>query len=108
MTDANPEPQPAQPSFNIMMPPQMLGGVWANYAQINQSDYEFTVDFIRLDYSASVGVAVARVSMSPLMVMQLNDALQASWARYAESAMPQEVHGDDPDATQGNGPVPAE
>lgn len=102
-------PEPPQPNFNVMMPPQIMTGVWANFAQVSQSPYEFTIDFARLDYGASVGIAVARVSMSPLMVMQLRDALEAAWAGYAQQAMPMEVvQVDDPDAAEGDSPPTGE
>lgn len=63
--------------------------------------------FSRIDYTVNQGVLVARVSMSPLFVMQLIDALQTAFQQYTDEAMPQEVSGDggtnpsggDPDST---------
>jgi hypothetical protein len=82
-------------TWNIILPPEQMGGVWANFAQVSCSDYEFTLDFCRLDFSQSPpkGVVVARVSVSPLFITQLIDALQINWEKYAESAMPREVFG---------------
>jgi hypothetical protein len=78
-----------------------LGGVWANFARVSHSPYEFTLDFVRLDYSSQPpqGIVVARVSLSPLLVTQLIDALSTNWAIYAERTMPPEVQGEfrDPD-----------
>ena len=87
----------------IRIEPAQMAGVWANFARVSHSPYEFTLDFVRLDYSSEPreGIVVARVSLSPLMVTQLIDALSKNWAIYAERSMPSEVqrHGrttDDP------------
>jgi len=70
------------------------GGVWANFASVNHSPYEFTIDFARVDFNSdpAVGVVVSRVNLSPLFVQQLMDALSENWKTYAEKAMPKEVH----------------
>lgn len=72
-----------------------MAGVWANFAQVSHSEHEFTLDFVRLDSTAPRGIVVARVSVSPLFVTQLIDALSENWRKYAEKAMPREVHDDD-------------
>lgn len=81
--------------INILMPAEMHGGVWANFASVGHSPYEFTLDFARLDFDGDQqpigGVVVQRVNMSPLFVRQLIDALQENWNEYAEKAMPPEV-----------------
>src|SRR6266540_1652051 len=64
-----------------------------------------TLDFVRLDFTLNAGIVVARVSMSPLFVSQLIDALQTTWAKYVERAMPQEVQ-DGP--AEGEGDTPAD
>lgn len=90
--------QPEEPQFNIAAGFGQLAGVWANFASVTQSPYEFTIDFCRVEFPTNQGVLVARVSMSPLMVMQLIESLGAVWQRYTDQAMPKEVHdngGDD-------------
>lgn len=85
---------------NIQIPQEMFGGVWANLARVSHSQYEFTIDFVRLDLSMPpppAGVVVARVNMSPLMISQLIDALQTNWQHYAQRAMPREVYRSDDD-----------
>jgi hypothetical protein len=54
---------------------------------------------------------VARVGFSPLFVLQLIEALNRNWARYAEKAMPKEVSGaegsdgdEGPEASGGDAP----
>ncbi len=92
---ADDEPVPEQPE--IILRRKQIGGVWANYAQVSHSQHEFTIDFVRMDATAPPpgrGIVVARVSMSPLFVTQLIDALQKNWSGYAEKALPKEVHGE--------------
>jgi hypothetical protein len=84
MTDQN---------FQITVPETMSGGVWANFAAVSHSPYEFTIDFVRLDFARQgegvmPGQVVARVNLSPLMVTQLMEALESNWDRYAEKALP--------------------
>lgn len=85
------EPPAAEPQ--IMIEPANLAGVWANFARVSHSPYEFTLDFARLDFSTNPpqGIVVARVSLSPLLVTQLIDALSTNWDVYAERSMPPEV-----------------
>ena len=92
----------------IIIDPAQMAGVWANFARVSHSPYEFTLDFARLDYASNPpqGIVVARVSLSPLMVTQLIDALRTNWDIYAERSMPPEVqrHGQTPDEGGGDGP----
>jgi hypothetical protein len=101
------EEEPQEIRLNVRLPEQLAGGVWANFARVNHSEHEFTIDFVRIDYaSASVeegtvdGIVVARVGVSPLFVTQLIGALQENWDKYARKALPREVYGDD----EGDGP----
>jgi len=91
--------QPEQPSLEIIIEPSQQAGVWANFARVSHSEHEFTLDFVRLDYSEGSpprrGIVVARVAFSPLFVLQLIQALNSNWERYAQKAMPKEVRGDD-------------
>ena len=92
--------EPEGRETQILLPEAQLAGVWSNFARVSHSEHEFTLDFVRLDYSAGTppahGVVVARVSFSPLFVTQLIDALTDNWQKYAQKALPKEVHGDDP------------
>ena len=95
-----PEPiEPKQPELELQIAQEARGGVWANFAMVSHSQYEFTIDFARLDYAQAdaehlPGVVVSRVNLSPLMVTQLMAALQENWLKYAQKAMPREVHDD--------------
>lgn len=76
---------------------EKMAGVWANFAAVSHSEHEFTLDFIRLESNSKSGLVVARVSVSPLFITQLIDALSENWSSYAELAMPKEVFADEPD-----------
>jgi hypothetical protein len=75
---------------------------------VNHSEHEFTIDFVRLDYSSgsppSKAIVVARVAVSPLFIMQLIDALNRNWRLYAEKAMPKEVRGEGTEGSEGGSP----
>ena len=92
MSDPQPE---GQVPVNINIAPEMFGGVWANFAVVAHSEYEFTIDFIRVDHSRQQGLVTSRVNLSPLFVTQLLEALQTNWDQYAKKAMPKEVQDDD-------------
>src|SRR5579884_1558003 len=72
--------------LNIHMDPDQLAGVYANFANITFSDYEFTITFARLDHEVEQGdvpgVVVARVNMSQRFTNELLTALQDAWSKY--------------------------
>ena len=83
---------------HIVIGPEQMAGVWANFAVVSHTIHEFTLDFVRLDGTSSPpgsGIVVSRVSVSPLFVTQLIDALTDNWQTYAAKAMPEEVQRDD-------------
>lgn len=96
MTDIPPEAEPQEdPGVPIVIDPSMSGGCWANFAVIRHSLYEFTIDFVRLEFAGTDtpidGTVVQRVNMAPLFVSQFIDALQENWDKYVDRAMPQEA-----------------
>jgi hypothetical protein len=72
--------------LNIHMEPQHLAGVYANFANITFSDYEFTLTFARIDHEVEEndvpGVVVARVNMSQQFMRELLAAMQDSYSKY--------------------------
>lgn len=82
---------------SIVIQEKDLAGIWANWAAVSHSPYEFTIDFARLNFAESPvkGIIVQRVNLSPLFVRQLIDALEQNWAKYAEKALPREVNPND-------------
>ena len=94
-----PEEEDTPRRVEIQLPEAIRPGVWANFANVVASPFEFTLDFARMDFAPGEGVTggivVARVSMSPLFIRQLIDALESNWQQYAERAMPPEVRQSD-------------
>jgi hypothetical protein len=88
----------SQQQPQVIIDPAHMAGVWSNFAKVSHSPYEFTIDFARLDFSGSPpqGIVVARVSLSPLMVSQLIDALSSNWQAYASKSMPPEARDNEP------------
>jgi hypothetical protein len=82
MDDEIPERQ-----LNIHLDPEHLAGVYANFANITFSDYEFTLTFARIDHEVDEGevpgVVVARVNMSQQFTKELLDALTDAWSKYS-------------------------
>jgi hypothetical protein len=82
MDDASPGRQ-----LNIHLDPEHLAGVYANFANISFSDYEFTLTFARIDHEVEEGdipgVVVARVNISSRFMQELLDAMQDSWSKWS-------------------------
>ncbi len=78
----------------IRVPPELEAGVWANFAVVKHSPYEFTLDLIRLDFDGNrpkSGVVVQRVNMSPQFVEQLTRALNENMAKFAARTVPTDL-----------------
>jgi hypothetical protein len=72
--------------INIHIDPEHLPGVYANFANVSFSDYEFTLTFARIDHEIEEGempgVVVSRVNMSQRFMKELLDAMQDAWSKY--------------------------
>jgi hypothetical protein len=81
-----PEPEPGERRLNIHLDPSDIAGVYANFANINFSRYEFTLTFARIEHEVEEGdvpgAVVARINASPYFVEELMAALQDSWSKY--------------------------
>jgi hypothetical protein len=75
--------------LNIHLDPSQLGGVYANFANVSFSPYEFTLTFARVDHEVEEGdvpgVVVARVNASPKFIEELIAAMQETYSRYSTS-----------------------
>jgi len=73
--------------LNIHLDTENLAGVYANFANISFSDYEFTLTFARIDHEVEEGdvpgVVVSRVNMSTRFMRELLDAMQDSWSKWS-------------------------
>jgi len=65
------------PSMEIVVPPELQTGVYANYAAIStQTPHDFTLDFIQIvPGNPAAAVVVARIKLSPSFLMPLLQAL---------------------------------
>ncbi len=85
-TDQTPDPQPGERRLNIHLDPAQIGGVYANFANITFSNYEFTLTFARIEHEVEEGdvpgAVVARINASPRFVEELIAALQDSWSKF--------------------------
>jgi hypothetical protein len=81
-----PEPDEDERRLNIQMPAELIGGTYANFANVSFSQYEFTLTFARIEHEVEEGdvpgAVVARVNASPKFIPELIAALQDSWSKY--------------------------
>src|ERR671925_1184648 len=79
--------EPTERRLNIHFSPEVMAGVYANFANISHSEYEFTITFARLDHELDEeeipGVVVSRVSASPKFVRELIDALEDNYSKWS-------------------------
>ena len=70
--------------LNIHIDPEQLAGVYANFANVSFSDYEFTLTFVRVDHegeeSEIPGVVVSRVNLTSRFMGELLDAMNDAWS----------------------------
>ena len=59
-----------------------MAGVYANFANVSHSDYEFTITFARVDHEVDSGeipgIIVSRVNLSPRFMRELIAALRTT------------------------------
>jgi hypothetical protein len=80
------EDRSAERHINIHLSPEMMGGVYANFANVSHSDYEFTITFARVDHEVEAeevpGVVVSRISLSPRFTRELIDAMEDNYSKW--------------------------
>jgi hypothetical protein len=73
--------------LNIHLDPEQMAGVYANFANVTFSPYEFTITFARIDHDMESGdmpgVVVARVNMSMQFFQELLAAMQDSFSKWS-------------------------
>ncbi len=76
----------AERRFNIHTSPEAMAGVYANFANVSHSEYEFTITFARVDHEVEdeevPGVVVSRVSLSPRFMRELIDAMEDNLGKW--------------------------
>ena len=64
-----------------------MAGLYANFANVSHSDYEFTLTFSRVDHEVEAdevpGVVVSRVSLSAQAMQELIAAMQDNWSKWS-------------------------
>jgi len=72
--------------LNIHIDPEQLAGVYANFANVSFSDYEFTLTFVRVDHeveeSEIPGTVVSRVNLTSRFMGELLDAMNDAWSKW--------------------------
>jgi hypothetical protein len=72
--------------LNIQVDPEELGGRYANFGHVSFSQYEFTLDFLRMDHEAEGGeipaVLVSRINVSHRFMRELIDAMEDAWSKW--------------------------
>jgi uncharacterized protein DUF3467 len=78
--------EPTERHINIHTSPEQMAGVYANFANVSHSDYEFTITFARVDHEVDEpevpGVVVARISLAPRFMRELIDAMQDNFSKW--------------------------
>jgi hypothetical protein len=77
---------PAERHLNIHFTPEIMAGVYANFANVSHSPYEFTITFARVDHEVEEeevpGVVVARVNLSPRFMQELIEAMEDNYSKW--------------------------
>jgi uncharacterized protein DUF3467 len=72
--------------INIHTSPEIMAGVYANFANVSHSDYEFTITFARVDHEVEdeeiPGVVVSRVNLSARFMRELIDAMEDNYSKW--------------------------
>ena len=78
--------EPQERQFNIQTTPEIMMGVYSNFANVSHSDYEFTITFARVDHEVEEGevpgVVVSRVNLSPRFMRELIDAMEDNFSKW--------------------------
>jgi len=80
------DPDSPERQLNIHLDQSLLAGVYANFANVSFSEYEFTLTFARIDHEIEEGdvpgIAVARVNCSMKFMKELMDAMQDAYSKW--------------------------
>jgi len=73
--------------INLHATPKKMAGVYANFANVSHSDYEFSITFVRLDHESDdpgeiQGVVVSRVNLSTKFMKELLEAMTDNYSKW--------------------------
>ena len=73
--------------YELYVPDELLGGVWANALGVDVGDHEITFDFVRLDFSTGSppehALLVARVALPPALLERVIRRAEQAIADYS-------------------------
>ena len=94
--------------INIHFAPEIMAGVYANFANVSHSDYEFTITFARVDHEVEEdeipGVVVTRLNISATFMRERIDAMEANYSTWRTREGLKNL----PECGQGESPEPPE
>jgi hypothetical protein len=77
---------PGERHINLHTSPEVMAGIYANFANVSHSDYEFTITFARVDHEVEAeevpGVVVSRISVSAKFMRELINAMEDNWSKW--------------------------
>ncbi len=80
------DPNTPERHINIHFSPDIMAGVYSNFANVSHSDYEFTITFARVDHEVEEdeipGVVVSRINLSPRFMHELIEAMQDNYSKW--------------------------
>jgi uncharacterized protein DUF3467 len=80
------DPEPGDRHINLHTSPEVMAGLYANFANVSHSEYEFTITFARVDHEVEAeevpGVVVSRISVSPKFMRELINAMEDNWSKW--------------------------
>jgi uncharacterized protein DUF3467 len=80
-------PDERERHINLHTTPEVMAGVYSNFATVSHSDYEFTLTFSRVDHEVEAdevpGVVVTRVNLSARAMRELIDAMEDNWSKWS-------------------------
>ena len=80
------DPNTPERHINIHFSPDIMAGVYSNFANVSHSDYEFTITFARVDHEVEEdeipGVVVSRINLSPRFMQELIEAMQDNYGKW--------------------------
>lgn len=74
--------------YEIVVPPELVGGVYANFLGVWHTAHEFTLDFATLIPDERLALGVSRVRVAPTIVFDVSRRISDALARYEQE------HGD--------------
>ena len=88
------DPNTPERHINIHFSPDIMAGVYSNFANVSHSDYEFTITFARVDHEVEdeeiPGVVVSRINLSARFMQELIEAMQDNYSKWADARGRQE------------------